>query len=137
MKFYRCSVCGNLVAVVEDGGNTPTCCGRTMHSLYSGETDGNVATHRPEIFLSNCISSTDKICKWRVCVGYKTHPMEAGHKIQWIVVETDRGFYYADLKDKNEACAYFYISQKETIKSVYAYCNLHGLWENKIPMEDD
>ena len=29
-KFYRCNHCGNIVAVVKDGGVTPSCCGEPM-----------------------------------------------------------------------------------------------------------
>lgn len=30
MKYLKCEVCGNVVAVVKDSGVTPMCCGKPM-----------------------------------------------------------------------------------------------------------
>lgn len=30
MKYLKCDVCGNVVAVIKDSGVTPECCGKPM-----------------------------------------------------------------------------------------------------------
>ena len=130
MKFYLCSVCGNLVEVVEDGGNTPSCCGRTMRLLSPGETDGAVEKHLPVMKECMVEDTHGKHCKIVVQVGKVPHPMEDGHFIKWIALETEHGFQIAYLKSGDEACVTFY--EDEKVVAIYAYCNLHGLWKTEI-----
>ena len=40
-EIYKCSVCGNIVEVVHAGAGEMMCCGKPMHKLVAGETDGN------------------------------------------------------------------------------------------------
>ncbi|MCM1505912.1 MAG: desulfoferrodoxin [Ruminococcus flavefaciens] len=66
-----------------------------------------------------------KIC---VKVGSAEHPMAENHYIEWVAVQTDKGFYAKrfSLDEKPEAC---FTADGEKIEAVYAYCNLHGLWK--------
>lgn len=36
--FYRCGVCGNVVALVTKGGGTLSCCGQEMAKLDANTT---------------------------------------------------------------------------------------------------
>ena len=45
VKFYRCRHCGNLVAVVEDAGPVPVCCGEPMELLVAGSVDAAAEKH--------------------------------------------------------------------------------------------
>lgn len=37
-KFYKCAICGRIIAVVKDGGPM-TCCGQKMEELVPNTTD--------------------------------------------------------------------------------------------------
>ena len=49
VKFYRCRHCGNLVAVVEDAGPVPVCCGEPMELLVAGSVDAAAEKHVPAV----------------------------------------------------------------------------------------
>ena len=121
-KYYKCSICGNLLEVVEDGGNKPVCCSRTMDLLIPGDSDGAKEKHVPSCKVDGC--------KVKVCIGSEPHPMEDEHYIEWISLETDKGYYRKYLVDKigDEATCCFKLKDNEKPLAVYAYCNLHGLW---------
>ncbi len=40
---------GNIVAVVKDGGVTPSCCGEPMELLVAGSTDAATEKHVPVV----------------------------------------------------------------------------------------
>lgn len=84
IKFYKCNVCGNIVCKVEDSGMDMMCCGKQMTELRPESTDGELEKHVPiyEI-IDNHIY---------VQVGSKEHPMEDFHHIEFIGIETDKGF---------------------------------------------
>ena len=44
-------------------------------------------------------------------------------------VQTDRGVQYKNLTPDMAPRAEFALCEGETVEAVYAYCNLHGLWE--------
>ena len=47
--FLRCTMCGNLVGMVEDGGVTPVCCGKEMKVLKPNTTDAAKEKHVPAL----------------------------------------------------------------------------------------
>ena len=75
-KFYRCNHCGNIVAVVRDGGVTPSCCGEPMELLVAGSTDAATEKHVPVVAQDG-----NHIV---VSVGEVAHPMLEEHYIEWI-----------------------------------------------------
>ena len=46
-KFYRCSVCGNIIAKVKDTGVPVMCCGKKMEEIIPGTSDGAAEKHVP------------------------------------------------------------------------------------------
>ena len=38
MKYLKCEKCGNVVAMVQDSGVTPVCCGEEMKEVKVDET---------------------------------------------------------------------------------------------------
>ena len=40
MKFYKCDVCGKIVAMVKATDVDTVCCGKPMRELVPGTTDG-------------------------------------------------------------------------------------------------
>lgn len=120
IKYYYCTVCGNIIEIVHNTGNTPMCCMRDMEELVPGVTDGNTEYHVP-------------VCKVRrnkidVCIGQEPHPMEKSHYIEWIEIETTKGIHRRNLYPGEEPVAHFHLCDNEELVNVYAYCNKHKLW---------
>lgn len=67
-----------------------------------------------------------------VCVGRILHPMTRCHSIKWIEL-VGRGFERrATLKYGDDPIVTFKIHEDEKLISVYAYCEVHGLWRTEI-----
>ena len=124
MKFYKCDVCGNIIAKVEDSGVNVVCCGKEMKEIKANTTDGAHEKHVPVVEINGNMVN--------VKVGSTEHPMSDEHYIQWIAVETSSGNQRKCLKpgDKPEAC--FALCDGDEVLAVYEYCNLHGLWKADI-----
>lgn len=90
--------------------------------LIPNIVDASKEKHIPNVKING--SNVD------VVVGSVIHPMEEKHYIEFILVETTKGFYVRNLKAGNEPRAHFELTNEDII-AVYDYCNLHGLWVNK------
>ena len=123
VKFYRCKVCGKIIAMVNETPVNTICCGEAMTLLKAGEVDAAVEKHVP---VYETIGNRVK-----VTVGSVTHPMTEEHYIQWICLKTKEGIQFKELSPSSNPEAEFYISENDTVEEVYEYCNLHGLWVNK------
>ncbi|MDD6466928.1 MAG: desulfoferrodoxin family protein [Erysipelotrichaceae bacterium] len=119
LKFYLCHHCGNIIVKVKNSGVPVVCCGSPMDEIIANTTDGAHEKHVPVVTV------TDH--KVEVKVGSVPHPMIPEHYIQWIVVETEKGFQIHYLEPSDQPEAVFYV--EEPIIAVYEYCNLHGLWK--------
>lgn len=120
LQFYKCEHCGNMVQVVYGAVVPVMCCGQPMTELVPNTSDGAVEKHVPVV--------TREGSKVKVAVGSAAHPMQDVHYIEWIYVETDKGYYRKPLTPGAEPTAEFELDGEE-LKEVYAYCNLHGLWK--------
>lgn len=120
--FLRCNICGNIVGVINDSGVTPVCCGEDMEHLLPNTTDAAQEKHVP--------AARREGGRIYVDVGSAPHPMTPEHHIAWVAVacggRTQRvaldhtGKPAADFCDEGGPC------------TVYAYCNLHGLWAAEL-----
>lgn len=63
----------------------------------------------------------------QVTVGETEHPMETAHYIQWIALEAGDRLEVHHLKPGQSPVTFFPGGVKSG--TVYAYCNLHGLWK--------
>ncbi len=123
VKFYRCNHCGNIVVVVKDAGVTPSCCGEPMELLVAGSTDAATEKHVPVVTKDgNHIVVT---------VGEVAHPMLPEHYIEWVALVTDGKLCLKHLKPGDEPSTKFGACCSEG-GTVYAYCNLHGLWKADV-----
>lgn len=121
MKFYKCPICGKIIAMVEER-NVPTiCCGKPMELLEANTQDGAHEKHIPVFEVKDGIV--------HVKVGEVAHPMMDNHYIQWILLETNLGNQRKVLKPGEEPVAKFALLEGEEVKAVYEYCNLHGLYK--------
>ena len=124
VKFYRCRHCGNLVAVVEDAGPVPVCCGEPMELLVAGAKDAAAEKHVPDVTREGNVL--------RVRVGSVEHPMLPEHYIQWIALHTEQGNQRKELKPGQEPKVTFAVAPGDKPLAAYEYCNLHGLWKADI-----
>ena len=121
MVFYRCPVCGQIVAIVKGTGVPIICCGKPMQKIEAGTTDASVEKHVPVYTVEGNIVT--------VTVGSVAHPMLPEHFIEWIALKTKGGNQRKALKPGEEPKACFAICDGDEVEAVYAYCNLHSLWK--------
>ncbi len=124
MKFYKCEKCGSFVIKINSAACNPVCCGEPMKELIPGTSDGAHEKHVPVVTVDGN--------KVTVQVGEVEHPMMENHYIQYIWLETDKGFMQKDLKPDEKPCAEFILADGEKAVAAYEFCNLHGLWKKEI-----
>ena len=118
MKFYICEHCGNIITKLTDGKVPVSCCGELMKELVPNSKEAALEKHRPVII--------EEDGKRYATVGSTIHPMTPEHYIEWLVV--DYGTHYRTYhfnpgeEPKVKLC-------KCEVVNMYAYCNLHGLWD--------
>ena len=123
-KFYICRRCGNLVGAIHESGVPMMCCGQKMEELVPNTTDASGEKHVPVVTVNGNVVEVN--------VGSVDHPMTEEHLIQWIYVHTEQGGQRKALKAGQAPRAVFHLADGDKALSVYAYCNLHGLWMTKI-----
>lgn len=120
-KFYKCSHCGKIIAMVNNV-NVPTiCCGEAMQEIVAGTVEASKEKHIPVYTVEGN--------KVHVKVGEVEHPMVDVHYIEWISLQTKQGNQRKVLKPNQKPEVCFRICDCDEVEAVYAYCNLHGLWK--------
>lgn len=117
-KYFKCELCGNLVGKIKDSGVDIVCCGQNMTHLVPNTTDAAQEKHVPV-----CSFEDGKLV---VNVGSVLHPMTEEHHISWIAVAQGNLTQRIELSHIDSPSATFTIGEGPA--TVYAYCNLHGLW---------
>lgn len=125
-KFYRCSVCGNLVGLIHEGQGQMMCCGQPMTELTANTTDAAQEKHVPVVEFDQAAGVL------KVTVGSVAHPMTPEHLIEWIHVQTKKGGMMCHLTAEDKPEAVFKIADGDAPVAVYEYCNLHGLWKADV-----
>ena len=121
LKFYRCKRCGNIVAVVKNGGGKLVCCGEAMEEIVAGTVEASKEKHIP-VYTVNGNEVT-------VRIGSVDHPMQDVHYIEWVVLQTKFGNQRRALDPNDAPEVKFALLPNDEVVAVYAYCNLHGLWK--------
>jgi len=121
-KFYRCPKCGKIVGVVQDSKSPLICCGAPMEALEPNSTDAAQEKHVP-------VGTRDGN-KLTVTVGAVAHPMTEEHLISWIAVAQGNRTIRVHLTAEDAPEAVFCVDEGPA--TVYAYCNLHGLWSAEL-----
>jgi len=117
LEVYKCSICGQIIEVLEGGGGELVCCGQAMEQLVENTVDAAKEKHVP------VIEKADGSVK--VSVGSVPHPMEDKHSIQWIELLADGKSYKQFLSPGDAPEAIFSVDANDI--SAREYCNLHGL----------
>ena len=124
MKFFKFEICGNMIHFVKSSGVPVMCCGQKMKEIIPGTSDGAAEKHVPAVKVEG-----NKVI---VEVGSVEHPMVDVHYIEWIILETEKGFQKVDLKPEQAPKAEFIVAEGDKPVAAYEYCNLHGLWKADI-----
>ena len=122
-KFFICKHCGNLLGLIENKGVPMICCGEEMQELIPNTVEASNEKHLPSVSVSG--NQVD------VKVGSIPHPMEEAHYICFVYVETEKGGQRKCMELGEEPKASFSFTDDKPL-SVYAYCNLHGLWKTDL-----
>jgi len=121
-SFYKCSICGNIVGLIERGGGELTCCGKAMTELIPNTQDAAQEKHVPVGVFEDG--------KLKVTVGSTLHPMMEKHHIAWILVAHGNQTKRVSLDPLGSPSAEFCVSEGPV--TIYEYCNIHGLWKADV-----
>ena len=117
LRVYQCEKCGcdkTVISKVElklEG----------FKELVGGSVDAAKEKHVPVV--------TKKCKTVKVDVGSVAHPMTEEHLIEWVALETEQGYQVKYLAAGSEPICTFTLADGDKAVAVYAYCNLHGLWQ--------
>jgi len=121
-EVYKCDVCGNITKVVHASAGTLVCCGKPMVLQQEKTTDQGKEKHVPVVEKS----ATGIMVR----VGSVPHPMEEKHFIEWVEVRSGENVFIRGFVPGENPEYEFCISDARV--KVRAYCNIHGLWTNKV-----
>lgn len=120
-KFYKCSECGAILeAITPQCCDELNCCGKEMTLLKANELIELSDKHMPVVKREDSFLT--------VCAGRVLHPMSGEHSILWIEAKSKYRAQRVMLRKGDDPIVTFEIP-KDTPVTVYAYCNLHGLWK--------
>ena len=117
-RFCKCARCGNIISYIKKSSPDVLCCGEKMAELQPNTADAAAEKHVPVVERAG-----DKLI---VTVGSVPHPMTEEHHIAWIVVAAGSRTQRIALSSTGVPSADFTVGDDPV--TVYAYCNLHGLW---------
>lgn len=117
MRFYKCKRCNKIVLEIANGNSK--CCKETSEELIPNTVDASKEKHLPVIEIND-----NEI---KVSIGSVMHPMSKEHLIEWVVLETNKGYQMVRFNDSDIPVVTF--KSDDRVLGVYAYCNLHGLWK--------
>jgi superoxide reductase len=121
-QIYKCSVCGNIVEVKHAGQGELVCCNQPMNLVEANTQDAATEKHVP--FIARDENGV------HVQIGEALHPMDEDHYIEWITLVTNNKTKTVFLAPGDTPEARFATTAEKG--TVYAYCNLHGLWKSEI-----
>ena len=116
--FKKCLKCGAFVKEIENPHQSKfTCCGEEMSVVVPNSVDASHEKHVPDIHVED-----------ETMIITVPHVMEPEHYIEWILVQTEKGIREFFFQPGDEA----QVIMPYEPATVYAYCNLHGLWKNTV-----
>lgn len=120
MKFLKCKKCGDIVILASE--SKKDLCDDAKIELVPNTSDGAGEKHVPVVTVNGN--------NVHVEVGSVIHPMSEVHLIEFVVLETKKGFQVKYLSPTDKPIVDF-VADDEVV-AVYEYCNLHGLWKTEL-----
>lgn len=125
ITFKRCNLCGQIVGIINDTGVPLVCCGEEMETISPRTVEAELG----EKHIPTYKKDKNKLI---VEVGKVLHPSTDDHYISWIALLTNKGYQRKNLKPKDTPKVVFMLEEDEEPLEIYAYCNIHSLWELDI-----
>ncbi len=120
MKFYTCESCGSILTFVNQQEGL-SCCGKPLTEILPNSTSASLEKHIPVVEkMGNHVL---------VKVSSVPHPMAPEHYIEWVILETNKGYQLKNLNPGDAPMAEFVLANGEEVLTAYAYCNIHKLWK--------
>ena len=120
LRVFKCEHCGDLVELL-DGQVTPVCCGEKMKEIVPAAVEAATEKHIPVYQKDGDVI--------HVSVGEVEHPMTEAHSIEYIWAVFDNRVERVHVCPGEKPQADFLVGDHPF--TLYAYCNLHGLWVNQ------
>ena len=112
-RYFVCPVCGNVIFARGDA--MISCCGIRLPALEAEEPDPEHLLRTEQVEDEIYVSSD--------------HPMTKEHYLSFLSAVSDQGIQFVKLYPEGNAEARF---KKYCIKTLYVYCNRHGLFQVKL-----
>ena len=121
-EIYKCSICGNVVSVIENGAGTLVCCGKNMDILRENTIeDEGQEKHVPVISVDGN--------KVTVKIGSVPHPMDENHYIELIQLFEENNISLGKrLRPGDKPEVEFHSVEDTKNLKARILCNIHGLW---------
>lgn len=125
MTFKKCNKCGQIVGLINDTGVPLICCGEEMETISPCTVEAELG----EKHIPVCRREGNRLI---VEIGKELHPSTDKHYIQWVALVTTKGNQRKILSPKDKPIVTFMLDSDEEPLEIYAYCNIHSLWELDI-----
>ena len=153
--FFRCGSCGSVYVVNSSGNRLDTapevrCCGNDLRALVSSQDPKAIEEHRLDFVVFGGFDGNAV----RITVDGGLHPMEDGHRIEWVYLRTFQGGQLKYLPEKGRSIASFAFADEDAYVYcdrevcrmgrehcqfeckrglvLYAYCSAHGLFRLEL-----
>jgi len=123
-QVYKCELCGNITEVLHTGAGELVCCGVPMVLLEEKITEEGNEKHLP-------VMEQLEGGGVKVKIGEVSHPMEEGHYIEWVEIQTKDGKVGKKFLKPGDLTEMEFHT-KEDVVEIRAYCNIHGLWRKTL-----
>lgn len=123
-EIYRCEVCGNIVEVLHPSYGELYCCGKPMKQINENTEEAATEKHIP------VAEKTEE--GTLIKIGEVPHPMEPNHYIEFVEIEIKNGRIRKIFLNPGDKPEFICKIDIKDIKSIRAYCNIHGLWKNNM-----
>ncbi|MDK2936565.1 MAG: superoxide reductase [Eubacteriaceae bacterium] len=120
-SLFQCNDCTGVL--LELHGTISQYCNHNMTELTANTIDASKEKHVPIV--------SHKDHEITVTVGKFPHPMTTDHSILWIFVKSRKGGSFIQLTPQDKPEASFHIDPLDIV-AVYAYCDIHGLWQAQL-----
>lgn len=121
VRYFKCNVCGKIVAVINDTPTDLICCGTKMDELKGDKKDDFILEKHVPVYEK-------RKNKVKVSVGSVIHPSNYVHYIEWVALKTNKGYQIKMLKPGETPIVSFILDEDEEIEEISSYCNIHSLY---------
>lgn len=126
LQLYRCSVCRNLVEVLQTGEGELVCCGQPMELIQAQEKEHSEYSDKHVPVFEKTVDG------YTIRVGTKPHPMIEEHHLDFIqAISKDNKYVKTKFLSLEDAPELNVKCKCDASIWARALCNIHGLFKNE------